>query len=125
MEERIHRNVIRCQSGSMRAGGAPAGQHTSGLYGDDRFRAAHSACNPGKSSGITEGFEVKEDNVGVLVNFPVLKQVVAGDVRFVPNADKRRDTEAALDSKRKDRQSQGTTLRRHGYTSRGRKYRGK
>ena len=102
-----------------------ARKRTARFHGNDRFRPADAARDPCKPAWISEGFQVEQNDARRIIDFPVLKQVVARDIRFIPNADECRDTQPAFHCKRQNRQSQGTALRRHCDVARRWKYRRK
>ena len=92
MKQRLYRDIAGGQRRGMRTGGSFAGVGAPGFYGNDRFVPADSAGDASEPSGIAEGFQIEQNNVGAAVYLPILQQVVARDIGFVADADEVRQT---------------------------------
>jgi len=71
----------------VRTGRAFSGQGASGFDGNDRFRAAYTAGDPGKPARISKRLQIQQNDTGSVIYFPVLEQIVARDVCLVSDAD--------------------------------------
>ena len=112
MEERIDGGVGACKRGGMRARGARACRGRSGLQGEDRLAASDPPRNPRERARVAERLEVEQDEVGCLVVFPPLEQVVRGDVGLVADRDEGGEAECALRGLLEERETEGAALGR-------------
>jgi len=101
------------------------GLRPTGLDRYDRLPPTHPLGDPRESPRVAERLQVKKDHVGPGVFFPVLQQVVAGQVGFVPDADERGQTLAHSLRSGKDGETEGAALTRHRDPARRRKQRRK
>jgi hypothetical protein len=70
----------------MRARCAASGAGPARFYRDDRFVATDSLGDARKAAWIAERFQVKKNNFGARLFFPILQQIIARDIRFVADA---------------------------------------
>ena len=72
--------------------------------------AGQAARQAGELAGVTQGLQVLQDDFGGRVFFPVLQQVVAGDVRAVARGHEGGQAQAPLGDPFQDGPAQGTGL---------------
>jgi hypothetical protein len=124
-----HRRAPRaCRGGSRRSGGTAHPTAASldasaavcdcaarcpACCGRSSRRGSASACDPpgdaGEPARVPERLQVEHDHVRLRVALPVLQQVVAGDIRLVPDADERRQPQAR--ARLRSRRSPGPSRR--------------
>src|SRR5205823_1548838 len=124
-EQRVNSHIIGGQRSRVRARGATAGEGSPSFHSNNRFRAADAPRNSGETAGISKRLQVEQDDVGIIVHFPVLKKIIARDISLITNTHKSRDSKLTICRKREYCQTQRATLRRHCDPARRRKYRRK
>ncbi len=95
----------------MRTRRAPSCAGAAGLYHDDRFVTADSFGDAREPAWISERFQIKQNHPNAWVFFPVLEQIVAGDIGLIADADEACKAQPALSRQRDDGQAKGAALR--------------
>src|SRR4029450_12311361 len=106
VKQSFHRNIAGRQCCGVRSGSAAPGRRSAGFHGDDRFVAADPPGDPGKTARVAEGLETKKNYLRLFILFPVLQKVISGDIGFVADTDKVRNSQFALAGERKYSQTQ-------------------
>jgi hypothetical protein len=118
MKQSIDGNIIGGKSGSVRPSRAPTGAGSSGLDGNDRFVTAYAFGDARETARVPERFQVQENDLCAVVFLPILEEIVAGNIRFVADADEAGETKLTLVRKSNDGQAEGAALRAKGNVSR-------
>ena len=63
-----------------------SGKPAAGFDRHDRFATSDAPRNSRKAPRIPEGLQVEEHDVGGRVVFPILQEIVRGDVGFISHA---------------------------------------
>src|ERR1700758_5413128 len=85
----------------------------SGLHGYNGFCPAHPPRDAREAPRISERFQIKKNDVGVVIDFPVLQQIIARNVRFVAYTYECREAQVTALRQLKNRESQRPALRGH------------
>src|SRR5262249_49320154 len=84
----------------------------SSLEGDNRFLPRNAARQSSEPAWISERFEVQKNHRRPRIALPILKKVVAGNIRLVADADEAGKTESSLRRERKNRHPKRAALGR-------------
>src|SRR5450830_544637 len=120
MEERGRRRLRAGERRGVRARGPPAGAGTPTFHRQDRFLPRYTASDAGELLRITERLEIEQDEVGRLVVFPPLEQVVRGDIGGISDRDEGRQPETASTRRGQQRNAERSALRGERQPSGGR-----
>jgi hypothetical protein len=111
LEQRLDDAIVTRQGAGVRGGRPCAGARAPGFHGDHRLLARDAACDAREVTRIPEALEIEQDDARPRVVGPVLDEVVAGHVGFVPDGREGRDAQVELSRVTHQRQSQGAALR--------------
>ena len=112
VEQRVDGGVGAGERSRMGARGARPCRRRSGLQREDRLAASDPSRDSRERPRIAERLEVEEHEVGCLVVFPPLEQVVRRDVGLVADRDERGEPECALRGLLEERQTERAALGR-------------
>ena len=120
VEERRRRGLGAGECRGVRASSALTGGGAPALQSQNRFSPGNATGDTGEFLRVTERLQVEQDEVGRIVVFPPLEQVVRGDVGRVADRDEGGDSEAARTRRVEQRDAERAALRGQSQPSRGR-----
>src|SRR6266511_4584305 len=112
VKQRIYGGLGAGERGGVRARSPRAGGGPPCLHRDDRLRPRDAPRDARKLARVAEGLEIQQHDVGVRVLFPVLEQVVRGDIRFVADGHEGGEPQALFGRPLQQGESERATLRR-------------